>query len=157
MWGLAEALSWTDYYVQDAQSFAGFEIPPMSARAVADHVITQLGLKGVRMIGDPETTVRRIRMPRHMLDDAKPEIRQADRDGVDMFWAMELIDFNLAQYVRDASQLGQNKVIMTAGHFNAEASGMRYMATWLPDVLGPEVPVHDVPVGDTYQYITAGK
>ena len=52
--------------------------------------------------------------------------------------------------------LHQGKCAITVGHFNLEEPGMEYMVSWLPEALGTSgVPMHFVPMGDTYQYVVA--
>ena len=64
----------------------------------------------------------------------------------------EIVDFTLTQYVVDAAEMGQNKVLYEMGHFNAEELGMRYMCTWIQDVVHHEVSVEFVQAGDFFQY-----
>ena len=63
-----------------------------------------------------------------------------------------IVDFTLTQYVVDAAEMGQNKVLYEMGHFNAEELGMKYMCTWIQDVVQHEVPVEFVQAGDFFQY-----
>ena len=154
-YGLLKQLGWTNYVVDDPRALMTLEIPETSAKDIAKHLITSLHLNGARIIGSPDTMVRRITIPYHILDDAKPQIRKADRDDIDMFLGMELIDFTLSEYIRDASQLGQNKVIVTVGHFNSEEPGMKYMTEWVDTAIGEDIPAHFVKSGDMYHYVTA--
>ena len=52
----------------------------------------------------------------------------------------------------------KGKCAVAIGHFNLEEPGMEYMAEWLPTALGEGAPaVTFVPMGDTYQYVTASR
>ena len=66
---------------------------------------------------------------------------------------LEIVDYTLTSYVRDAATLGLNKVILEMGHFNGEELGMRYLEKVLPDVLDHQLPVTYIQSGDTFQYI----
>ncbi|MGT2666876.1 Nif3-like dinuclear metal center hexameric protein [Streptococcus rifensis] len=153
-YGLAKQLGWEGYDISNHPMPTLFEIPEVSGRELASHLIHKLGLDGVRVIGDPETRVRRVKIPFHVFGDANADIIQIDQEDFDAILPMEMVDFTLAEYIKDASLLGQNKVAISAGHFNLEEPGMAYMADYLPAVLGHQVPVHFVKVGDTYGYIT---
>ena len=67
---------------------------------------------------------------------------------------MEIVDFTLAEYIRDSSMLGQNKVVLGMGHFNLEEPGMEYMLNYIGKALGEDIPCSFVQSGDMYEYIT---
>lgn len=161
-YGLAWKLGWLDYRTDTgAVALAGraFDIPEMGGRELAAYVVKRLGLNGTRLIGDPDARVRRVRVPMHVMGHPTgdtAELNTVDAEHVDCLMTMEFIDFTVSEYIRDAAQLGQGKCAIQVGHFNLEEPGMEYMATWLPGVLGEGAPqVTFVPMGDTYQYITA--
>ncbi|MEB3364049.1 hypothetical protein SDC49_10975 [Lactobacillus sp. R2/2] len=67
---------------------------------------------------------------------------------------MEMIDFTLAEYIRDSSMVGLNKCIVQVGHFNTEEAGMKYMVHWLPNAIETQkIPISFVQSGDMYHYI----
>lgn len=153
-YGFAKALGWEQYIEPNTSSLLTFKIPKMTAHDVANHVIDRLGLNGVRVLGDPNTEIERINVPFHILGDAKKEINQANTEGIDCFLTVELIDYTLSEYIRDASQLGLNKSIVAMGHFNLEEPGMKYVVQWLPDALGTnDIKATFVQSGDMYHYI----
>ena len=51
-------------------------------------------------------------------------------------------------------QLGQNKAVVTLGHFNWEEMGMRYAKEWVQDLVGDALTVTYVPTEDMYSYYT---
>lgn len=155
-YGLAKQLGWAKYLINDADVLSAFKLPaPTTAKAVAAHLITQLHLNGARIIGDPATPVQKIAIPMHVLGDAKAEIAKADKNQYDLFISLEMIDYTLSEYIQDASLNGQNKAIVAVGHFNVEEPGMAYLATYLPNIIGSEIPVSFVQSGDMYHYIKA--
>lgn len=155
-YGLAHKLGWLDYRVENRFSCMDYEVPRTSAHELAEHAVCALNLNGVRAVGDLDASVRRIRVPMHIMGsptdtDAANSI---DAKHIDMLLSMEMIDFTTCQYIRDAAMLGQGKCAIQIGHFNLEEPGMEYMATWLPKALGSNsVPISFAPMGDTYQYI----
>lgn len=63
-----------------------------------------------------------------------------------------MVDFTVAEYVKDASQLNKNLVIISLGHFNGEEPGMKYMVKYLK-ALFPQLPVSFIPYGGLYQNV----
>ena len=63
-----------------------------------------------------------------------------------------VIEWNLLSYIRDASQLGENKVCFNLGHFNWEELGAKYAADWIPELVGNELPVRYVKTDDMWNY-----
>jgi putative NIF3 family GTP cyclohydrolase 1 type 2 len=156
-YGFAWKVGWLDYRTGDTSQALDFEMPEVSGRELADHLVASLGLEGTRLIGDAEARVKRVHIPMHVMGDAASdthEIMYADSEGVDALVTMEFIDFTTSEYIRDAAQLGQGKCAITVGHFNLEEPGMEYMVRWLPCALGTdEIPLAFVPMKDTYSYI----
>ncbi len=174
-YGLAEILGWTSYIdretsqrIDGAEGWHDFslpgklnplsyQIPETTTEELARSLIGRLGLNGVKVIGDPGKRVSRISVPFHVLGEAKKEIALADEGKIDCFLAMELVDFTLAEYVRDADLSGDGIAIIGMGHFNIEEPGMQYMTKYIPKAIGEEIPCTFVQSGDTYQYITKNK
>lgn len=87
-------------------------------------------------------------------------INEIDGSSIDCLLAMELIDFTVSEYIRDAAMLGAGKCAIHLGHFNLEEPGMEYMAEWIPKALAAagyqrkiQPFVSFLPMGDTYGYI----
>lgn len=157
-YGLAWKLGWLECRVGDTVKGLDFQIAPTTGRGLASHLVEKLGLNGTRLIGSADATVSRVRVPMHIMGGPgdTAAANAMDAEGIDAFVAMELIDFTACEYVRDAAMLGQGKCAVAIGHFNLEEPGMEYMASWLPTAVGEGVPaVSFVPMGDTYQYVTA--
>ena len=132
-YGLADKLGWLDCRI--GRDCMDYEIPEMPARDVAAYVVKRLGLSGTRVIGDLEAPVRHVRVPMHIMGHPVGDtetLNKMDAEGVDCLLCMEIIDFTVSEYVRDAAMLGRGKCIIHMGHFNGEEPGMEYMATWVP-------------------------
>ena len=156
-YGLAWKLGWLDYRVEDRSMPMDFEIPECSARELASDLVHKLGLRGTRLIGDPDARVRRVHIPMHLIGpDDDPETRYVDEHEVDCLLCMETTDFTTCECIRDAAQLGQGKAAITIGHFNVEEPGMEYMPHWVGRALGTdEVACSFVPQGDPFHYVLA--
>lgn len=152
-YGVADKLGWTKYISKDVHNPLHYEIPETSVKELATYLVDTLNLNGVKIIGNFDDKVKKIRIPFHVLGDSREDIMEADHDGIDCYLTMEVVDFTLAEYIRDASMLKQNKAIIGMGHFNLEEPGMEYMIQYLTDAIGEEIPSHYVQSGDMYQYL----
>ena len=65
----------------------------------------------------------------------------------------ETVDWTIVEYVQDAVALGKKRALLVPGHFNWEEPGMEYMARWLPEVIGTEVPVRFIQSGNQYRWL----
>lgn len=154
-YGLAKVLGWENYvYQNDDFKYMHFEIPETTTQELASMLINKLNLNGVKVIGRHDAKVTKVRIPMHVFGDANDAIEEAEKDDINCFLTMELIDFTLMEYVRDSSMLGIDRSIIGMGHFNLEEPGMQYMVEWLPQAVGEDIPVHYVQSGDNYTYIT---
>ena len=156
-YGLAWKLGWLDYRVGDKSMPMDFEIPETSAQELARYLVHALGLRGTRLIGDPEARVQKVHIPMHLIgpsDDV--ETRYVDEHDVDCLLCMETTDFTTCECIRDAAQLGQGKAAITIGHFNVEEPGMEYLPHWIDKALGTdEIPCTFVAQGDPFHYVIA--
>lgn len=152
-YGVANKLGWTNYISKDIHNPLHYEIPKMSVKELADYLVKTLNLNGVKVIGNFNDVVSKIRIPFHVLGDAREDIIEADKENIDCYLTMEVVDFTLAEYIRDASMLHHNKAIIGMGHFNLEEPGMEYMIEYLNKAIGKDIPCHYVQSGDMYQYL----
>lgn len=153
-YGLAKVLGWENYIIGDKSLPLLFEIPETTAEDLSRYLIDKLNLNGVRLIGNKQTTIKKVKIPFHIFGDANEDIKQIDKEEIDAILPLEMVDYSLAEYIKDASLLGKNKVAISMGHFNLEEPGMAYMAKYLKNYVDNSIPVHYVQAGDTYDYIT---
>ena len=55
--------------------------------------------------------------------------------------------------VLDACELGVDRAVLSVGHYNLSEAGMEYMLTWLPDLIGKDIPMTFVPAADRFGYL----
>lgn len=152
-YGVAHQLGWVDYIVKDIHNPLHFKIPKTTVKELADFLIHRLHLNGVKIIGNTDSIVERVRIPFHVLGDARDSIIEADQEDIHCYLTMEIVDFTLAEYIRDSSMLGMDKAIIGMGHFNLEEPGMEYMTTYLSKAIQEDIPCTYIQSGDMYQYI----
>lgn len=148
-YGVADKLGWSEYIVKDIHTPLHYEIPETTLKDLAAFLVERLNLNGVKILGDLNQKVKKIRIPFHVLGDANENINE----NVDCFLTMELVDFTLAEFVRDSSMLGICKTVIGMGHFNLEEPGMEYMIQYIPEAIEEDIPCKYVQSGDMYQYV----
>lgn len=169
--GVLKYLGWEDYYRPDAAGIPfcyPCHLPETTVGELRRYLMEKLHLNGLRYIGDPDAKVGRVALCAHLYpggfcpqqgggevyaDYATLLIGEMEKEnGIEVLIPGEIIEWDVLSYIRDAVALGKNKACMNIGHFNLEELGMRYMADWLPGLLGGAVPVTYVPTGDIFRY-----
>lgn len=157
MVGVLQALGWEQYVLEDHYSFRTLvALPETTLRELAQHIKTRLNLRTGRIVGNPDARVSRVALCGHIFPSWNAEERKPTQllsgDDVDVLLPCEIIDWTVVPYARNAAQLGMNKALIQAGHFNLEEPGMRFMAEKIARLV-PELPVHFVPAGDPYFFV----
>lgn len=153
-YGIADKLGWVDYIRKDdLEKNMHYEIPETTMQELAEFLVEKLHLNGVKVIGNKDCKVSKVRIPLHILADANDFINEADKDGIQCFLTMELIDFTLTEYIRDSSMFNFDRSIIGMGHFNLEEPGMEYMLKYLPKAIGENIPLYYIQSGDNYDYV----
>jgi putative NIF3 family GTP cyclohydrolase 1 type 2 len=124
-----------------------FVIPEMTLGALAAEVQRQSGARALRVVGDPEARVSRVRLG---VGYATPAVNSPQIDVVISGEQQETDgNFDSPEYVMDAAALGIPKGWIVLGHAISEESGMLEMADWIRGFV-PEVPVRLVRAGEPY-------
>jgi putative NIF3 family GTP cyclohydrolase 1 type 2 len=142
---LGDALGWTRHRSSD--SAARYEIPAVTLDALASHARKALNARGgVRVIGDPKTSVRKIAL----LPGSTPITASLEAfSGTDAVIAGEVREWESAEYARDLVTAGRKQGLILVGRIVSEEPGMRACADWLKGVVR-EVPVRHLAAGDPY-------
>ncbi len=130
-----------------------FELPDVPVKDIASLWAKKLGLKNVRLIGNPDTVVRRMAWGAHCLNNAQNEIKKVEDFDVDLYVPGECIDWEVAEYFKDAGGFGLNRVMMLTGHFNKEELGMKHAVTWISRLVDYKIPVTYCSNHDMYWYL----
>ena len=135
--GSARALGLDSKYETAPQSHR-FVIPETTLGALAADYQKRLGIRALRVVGDPKAKVSRIQLG---VGYATPAVNSPD---VDVVVSGELQEtdgtFDSPEYVLDAMSLGITKGWIMLGHNVSEEQGMLEMAEWLKGFIS-EVPV----------------
>jgi hypothetical protein len=143
--GLASALGWSKY--QAGADPGTYELPDGTLGALVDHAATRLGARaGIRVIGDPQSRVRRVTLLPGVTPLAATVRTLPDCDVV---LAGETREWESVEYARDTIAVDKKKGFLLVGRLISEEPGMSLCADWLKH-LAPEVPVHWLAAGDAY-------
>jgi putative NIF3 family GTP cyclohydrolase 1 type 2 len=143
--GFAEAMGWTKHQV--AGSPRRYDIPALSVERLAATLAKALGSRGgIRVVGEPATSVRRI----GLLPGSTPIQASLEMmPEVDAIVAGEVREWEGVEYARDVVAAGGRKALVLVGRIVSEEPGMRACATWLKTV-APGLPVTHIAAGDPY-------
>jgi putative NIF3 family GTP cyclohydrolase 1 type 2 len=150
---LIKTLGWERTY-QPAQgapwatrNAAFVDIAPSTLRATAQHIKRTLKIGAIRIIGDPETRVRRAAVSHGIALLVDLETYFAE-PGVDLVLMGEAIWENEGmQYVSDLVASGQKKGLILLGQGASREPGCGAMASWIRSFVS-EAPVEWIPTGD---------
>ena len=148
MAGISQVLGWQDY-LEDEQGI--FKIPATSLSALAQLVKEGLGIKTLRMIGDPQMICQRA----GVLVGAwggRNHINFWRQTGVDVLFVGGIDEWETSEYTRDAVIQDRKQGLIITGHANSEEPGMAWLVNWLRPLF-PQIPVHHVPVGDPFRSV----
>ena len=141
--GLAEAIGWDRYVSRDEPRV--YVLPPVRLRDVAKDVERRLRLPAIRVVGDPQLTVRRAAL----MQGTAPFHAATVLPNVDLVIAGEQREWEGVEYAFDANTAGMHKGLILIGHWVSEDQGMRLCADWLKSFVS-EVPVEWIPAGDPF-------
>ncbi len=143
--GLGAALAWKQYEVGGDP--LRYDLPAMSLESLASHLKKQLKARaGIRVIGDPQTKVRRIAL----LPGVSPLAASMKiLPDADVIVGGETREWESVEYAQDTVAAGQRKGMILIGRVLSEDPGMNVCAQWLKTVIS-EAPVRWIPAGDPY-------
>lgn len=156
-YGFAKEIGWEKYIRENSARPVLYEIPETTVAEVAERILKAFHLKGLKIIGNQEAKVQKVWIPGHILEGnlhSNDMISYIQDNNINLILPLELIDFTVAEYVRDSALLGENRAIISMGHFNLEEPGMKFMCTYLNEAIGQNIPCEFVQSGDMYSYIT---
>jgi putative NIF3 family GTP cyclohydrolase 1 type 2 len=143
--GMLKALGWTNLAAAGAGR-GGLTVPDTTLLRLAQDLQARLGIRAMRIIGDPQTRVRTIALgngyggPRLTPDvDAIIVGEQPETDGA----------FDSAEYALDVLATTKSKGMIIIGHAMSEEDGMAECAEWLKTFV-TEVPIEFIRAGEPF-------
>lgn len=153
-YGFAKKMNWESYIVGTCGIPTIFEIPEVDIPILAKQMMQKLQLNGLRLIGNRNTKVRKVCLCLHIWGDAEDNqiIHATDHENYDVLLPGELVDFTVAEYIKDCGLQGMNKAMLIPGHFNIEEPGMEYMLQYVEKAIGTPISCIYIPSKDMYEY-----
>lgn len=138
--------SFNDYY----------DIPETTLGDLAAYFKEKLGMKVVRIVGDPTMACSRVGILVGGgslglgVEEMPMQVMRAK--NIDVMVCGEITEWTLCAYVNDARMLGMKKALLIVGHERSEEWGMKYMADCLKPLL-TELPVEFVDACEPFLYL----
>jgi putative NIF3 family GTP cyclohydrolase 1 type 2 len=142
--GVAKALGWSPYQVPDRER--SYVIPEATLGAVAKHIQSSMGIKTLRVVGDPAAKISRVAISPGY-SNLQASLRTFPNN--DLFIVGEVREWEGVEYAFDAMTAGMAKGLIVLGHTISEDPGMDEAADWLRTIV-PEVPVEFIPAGEPF-------
>lgn len=142
--GVAKLLGWSQYQVPDRER--SYVIPEATLEAVAKHIKSSMGIKTLRVVGDPATKISRVAISPGY-SNLQASLRTFPNN--DLFIVGEVREWEGVEYAFDAMTAGMAKGLIVLGHTISEDPGMDEAADWLRTIV-PEVPVEFIPAGEPF-------
>ena len=143
--GLARSLAWVKYQMGDDP--ANYLLPDVTLAALADDLAKRLQARaGIRVVGDPQTRVRRVSL---LPGVSALAATMKTLPACDVVVAGETREWESVEYAQDMVASGQKKGFIMLGRVLSQDPGMNLCAAWLKSLI-PEVPIRWLPAGDPY-------
>ena len=142
--GMVRELGWEKNAVPENLKILTFPGTPLAR--FAQEMKAKLGVRTMRVVGDPKLAVHRVVTSWGYIGAGIPLI---SRDGVDVLVCGETREWELVEYVQDMISCGQKKAMILVGHVVSEQAGMKMCADWLRP-LTPEVPVEFIAAAEPF-------
>jgi putative NIF3 family GTP cyclohydrolase 1 type 2 len=145
--GFTQAVGWEKYrrpYEENA-----FTLPPTTVAQLAADLQAKLNSRVIRVVGDPLLRVTDVAYLPGASGENK-EIKELERDDVQVLVAGEAREWETVEYARDAAAEDRAKALILLGHEVSEEPGMEYCARWLRGLF-PRLSVTFIPAGEPFQ------
>jgi putative NIF3 family GTP cyclohydrolase 1 type 2 len=144
--GLVKALGWEKQVSTAGGQF--ITVKPTTLEQLARSVRDQLNIRGIRVIGKPETPVVKVALSHGFF--LVPQLQNLLKEpGVDVVICGEPVEWEAGPYFYDLVAAGQKKGLIVLGQEASEEPGSNEMATWLKSFI-TEVPVAFIPAGEPF-------
>jgi len=147
-YGVLQKTGWLQYYKPGNMIL---NLPAASLQNIVNTLKQSLGIEQLRVIGDLSQSCERIAL----LPGAAGGQRQiaiVEKEHPDVLIVGEVHEWETAEYIRDARQLGSKTALIVLGHSQSEEPGMEWLVDWLqPKLQG--VPVTHIASGNPFKFV----
>lgn len=147
--GMLAALGWAKF--ASAENAHVLTMPATPLSQLITHAKSKLGIKTLRIVGDPAQSCQRILlMPG--ASGGRSQITAIEKEKPDVIFCGEASEWETPEYVRDARRQGKKLSLVILGHIMSEAAGMEWVVTWLKPQL-PSLKISYIPSGNEFTYL----
>ncbi len=126
--GMTRALGWEHY--ENAAMPNLYTLPETDLRALAKSIQEKIGIKILRVVGNPDMKVTQVAMVPGASGPEK-HYQFLRRNDVQVLVIGEVPEWETIEYVSDAAAEGKQKALILMGHIPSEQAGMKDCAEWL--------------------------
>lgn len=126
--GMVHALDWEKD--QNSGTPNLFAFPQTTVRALAKNIQEKIGIKTLRVVGNPDLQVTKAALVPGAAGTQK-HLVFLRRNDVDVLIIGEVPEWETIEYVADAAAEGKPKALILMGHIPSEQAGMLSCADWL--------------------------
>lgn len=126
-------------------------IHPVTLLELGQWVKNRLGLQTIRVAGDLTSQCERVALLPGF-PPAEFQMGSLGEAGADVLITGEIHEWEVSEYVRDATHLGYRKGLIVLGHAASEEPGLRLIIPWLEERL-PGIAIRFVPTGSPFQHL----
>ena len=144
--GMTHALGWDAF--QSTTNPHLFTLPSRPLRVLAQQLQARLGIRAMRVVGDPEQPVTHVAL----LPGAPgfgPTIQAFELPQVELVVTGETREWEAVEYAADALTEGRHQALILLGHVPSEQAGMQECARWLQPLL-PGLRIDFVPTPEPF-------
>ena len=154
--GLAAALGWDKYHKPDGKpgekpyhpGDVFFVLPDATLEERVREIQTRLKIRGIRVIGNPETKVSKTALSHGMF--RVPQLQEILKEpDVDTVVIGEPVEWEASPYFEDILAWGKKKGMIILGHEVSEEPGSGEVASWLRTFV-PEAPIEWISAGEPF-------
>lgn len=146
--GVKKKMSWEPYQKKGEPLI---NIPATTLKQLIHQLKKNLGIQHLRTIGDLQQSCISIAL----LPGAwgvQAHINSIEKNKPDVLVIGELVEWETAEYVRDARKMGTKTALIVLGHSVSEEPGMELFVDWLSPKL-PGLPITHIASGDPFLWI----
>jgi putative NIF3 family GTP cyclohydrolase 1 type 2 len=154
--GLAKSLGWDEYHIHDVNAGGEpydkknryFLIPESTLNEVVARIQDKLNIKGIRVIGDPGTRIKKASLSHGMfrVPDLQEILKEPD---IDLVVIGEPVEWEASPYFQDIIAWEKKKGMIILGQEVTEEPGSGEVALWLKTFI-PEIPIEWIPAGEPF-------
>jgi putative NIF3 family GTP cyclohydrolase 1 type 2 len=146
--GVLRKAGWLNYYKTGSPVL---NLPPATLKDIALHLKTTLNIQHLRVIGN----LNQVCSTAALLPGAcggQAQVGAVEENHPDVLIVGELSEWETAEYIRDARQLGAKTALIVLGHSVSEEPGMEWLVDWLQPKV-PELKITHIPSADPFTWL----